>query len=81
MERIKDRNFVAGIKQTKKAIQRDEADFVYIACDAAEFATEPVKLLCAEHKTELSEIATMKELAKACGVDVPTAAVALLKDA
>lgn len=81
MERIKEKNFVAGIKQTKKAVLKDEAYLVYIACDADEHTTRPIKNLCIESEVETVCDATMKEIAKACGIDVPTAAAALLKDA
>lgn len=81
MERIKSKNFVAGVKQTKKAVCGGRAYLVYAAKDADMHICEPLKKLCAECGVELCEAESMKELAKACGVEVPTAAVALVKDA
>lgn len=81
MEKLKDKKFVAGLKQTKKAVLKGEAYAVYIACDADVFAASPLEELCKKNEVEVIRKATMKELAGAFGIEVPTAAAALVKDA
>ena len=79
MERLISHNKVAGIKQTKAAINSGGALVVYVACDADPCAVEVVSKLCCERGIELVCDYTRKELAKACRIDVPCAAAAVLK--
>ena len=80
MESLKHRNKVVGIKETKNAIKAGAADVVYIAEDADFYAVQPLREICAEMGVRLGSVPTRKELAKACGINVPTAAAAVLKD-
>ena len=79
MERLITPNKVAGIKQTKAAIKSQNALVVYVANDAAPQAVSEVVDLCKEVNVELVCDYTRKELAKACRIDVPCAAAAVLK--
>lgn len=79
MERLNNPNKVAGIKQTKAAIKTQNALVVFVANDAAPQAVSEVVDLCKEMKVELVCDYTRKELAKACRIDVPCAAAAVLK--
>ena len=79
MERLISHNKVAGIKQTKAAIMSDKAAVVYVACDADPCAVDGISILCGERGVEVVCGCTRKELAKACKIDVPCAAAAVLK--
>ncbi len=81
MERIKTSTHVVGLKQTKKAIEAGSANLVFIARDADLHVVFPLEKLCEGKNTEVVYVNNMKELAKACRVDVPTAVAAIVKDA
>ncbi len=82
MERIIQNPHVVGLKQSKKAIESGNATLVFLAKDADSYVTAPVEKLCEAKMVEVVFADTMKELAKACHVDVPTAVAAILgKDA
>lgn len=80
MESLKHKEKVVGIKQTRNAVLQSRAQIVFVADDADFQATQPLKELCAQTGVECVDVPARKELAKACGVDVPTAAAAILKD-
>lgn len=80
LEEIKNGNKVIGTKQVKKAIARGDARRVFIAGDAEPHVIEPIKELCADHQVEVEVIEKMEILGKACGIEVGSAAVALLND-
>ena len=82
MDRIKQNPHVVGLKQSKKAIESGKAELVFIARDADNHVVFPLERLCEAKKTEVVYVNNMKELAKACHVDVPTAVATVLgKDA
>ena len=82
MERIKQNPHVVGLKQSKKAIESGRAQVVFIARDADSHVVFPLERLCETKKTEVVYVNNMKELAKACHVEVPTAIATILgKDA
>lgn len=81
MERIKNEDHVVGLKQTKKAVEAGTAKIVFIARDADMHVVFPLEKLCEKGKTEIVYVNNMKELAKACRVEVPTAVAAIVKSA
>jgi large subunit ribosomal protein L7A len=81
MERIKQNSHVVGLKQSKKAIESGKATLVFIARDADGHVVFPLERMCEEKSVEIVYVNNMKELAKAARVDVPTAVVALVKNA
>ena len=82
MERIKASQHVVGLKQSKKAIESGKAELVFIARDADAHVVFPLERLCSEKNVTVEYVNNMKELAKACHVDVPTAVATILgKDA
>ncbi len=81
MERIRQNPHVVGIKQTKKAVEGGKAKLVFIARDADGHVVFPLEKLCQEKSVEVTYVNNMKELAKACHVDVPTAVATIVKDA
>ena len=81
MDRIKNEKHVVGLKQSKKAVQNGRASLVFIARDADMHVVYPMEKLCAENGVEVVYVNNMKELAKACHVEVPTAIVTIVKNA
>ncbi len=81
MERIYKTAHVVGLKQTKKAIESGKAGLVFIAEDADGYVVYPLLKLCEENSVEVVRVSSMKELGKACHIDVPTAFATIVKDA
>lgn len=82
MERIKQKPHVVGLKQSKKVIESGRAEIVFVARDADSHVVFPLERLCGEKNVEVIYVNNMKELAKACHVEVPTAVATILdKDA
>lgn len=81
MESLKSKKCVAGFKQSKKKLEKGEADTVYVARDADMHIVYPIERLCKDSGVKIEYVNNMKELAAAAGVDVPTAVVTIVKDA
>lgn len=82
MERLLSSPKVVGLKQSKQAVAAGKAKLVFAAKDADAWVMEPLIALCKEHDVEVVWVPAMKELAKACKVEVPAACAAILdKDA
>ena len=79
MERLKKSNKVVGLKQTMKMVSKNNAEIVYIAEDADSRIIQPLVNICVNEAVEVIKVKSMKELAKACKVEVPTACAAILK--
>ena len=70
-----------GVKQTTRAILAGRAEAVYVAWDAEERLTDPVRALCRERGIPVFEVQTMHRLGQACGIAVGAAVAAALKSA
>ena len=81
MDNIKEKNYVAGFKQSRKMIEKGCAELVYIAKDADMHIAYPIENLCKEKTVEIEYVNSMKELAHGAGVEVPTAVVTIVKNA
>lgn len=79
LEILKSANKTIGIKQTLKAVENKTAETVYIAKDADEKVVRALMELCLENSVEIVYIETMKQLGKACGIEVGAAAACVLK--
>ncbi len=77
---LKTPNKVIGSKQVKRAIIQGEAKKVYLARDAEPHIIGPLWELCREHNVAVESDADMQTLGNACGIDVGSAAVAILID-
>ena len=71
---------VTGVKQVTKAVGKGKAVCVFVANDADDRVTRPLRELCAGNGVELVESATMAELGKACSIEVGSAAAAALQE-
>lgn len=69
---------VAGVKQTRRALQDGKASRVFLARDADPRVVDPLAQLCRERNVPVEREAGMKELGSACGIAVGSAAAALL---
>lgn len=67
-----------GTKQTLKVIQNGEAKAVYIALDAEQHVVKPLLTALEGTPIPVYEVESMKQLGRACGIDVGAAAAALL---
>ncbi len=79
LETLNEADVVIGIKQVTKAVKRGLTSEVFIAEDADERVIGPLKLLCDEKSITVTQVSTMKELGKACSIEVGAAAVAVLR--
>ncbi len=80
MERIKANPHVVGLKQTKKTIEANKAHLVFIAQDADGYMVAPLEKLCEENSVEIVYVDSMKELGRACHIEVPTAVATIVKN-
>lgn len=78
LEALKGSNKAIGIKQTLKAVENKTARVVFIARDADAKVTGPLKDLCMSGNVEIVYADTMKQLGKACGIEVGASAVCIL---
>lgn len=73
---LKQKAKVAGVKQTKRAVQDGRAKCVYVAQDADPRVVEPVEALCAERSVPVERVPSMRELGAVCGIAVGCAVAA-----
>ena len=69
---------VVGVKQTAKALQKNNASTVFIAADAEERITGPIKAECEKQNVLCVMVETMQVLGKACGIHAGASAAAIL---
>lgn len=80
LESLKNSKKTVGLKQTVKAVETGSAKIVFIAKDADEKLIDGLKELCHTNEVEVVFVENMKQLGKACGIEVGAAAVSLLKN-
>ncbi len=78
LDSLKESDHVIGMKQVQKAVKRGSAAQVFLAEDADAWITSPIQKLCEEHEIPVMMAGTMKDLGKACGIEVGAAAAAVL---
>ena len=78
-ESLKTSNKTVGIKQTLKAVEKAAVKQVFIAKDADERVVSKIKELCEKGNIQITYVDNMKQLGKACGIDVGAATVSILK--
>lgn len=71
---------VCGIKQVLASIIDGTAGCVIVSNDSETFVMERIAGACKDRQVELIQAMSGKELGKACGIQVATATVAILKD-
>ncbi|TCS81555.1 50S ribosomal protein L7ae-like protein [Tepidibacillus fermentans] len=68
-----------GLKQTLKSLERDAALEIVVAKDAERRVTQKVIQLAEEKKVPIFYVDSMKQLGKACGIEVGASTVAILR--
>lgn len=71
---------VIGTKQVIKQLTNGEVKKVYIAGDAEQHIVEPIKELCRKKDIQIEIVENMQILGRAVGIEVGSAAVALLNE-
>ncbi|AUG58501.1 Ribosome-associated protein L7Ae-like protein [Acetivibrio saccincola] len=79
MDDFKNINKMVGLKQSLKAVQKGIVEKVYIAKDAEERVVSKIIDLCEEKDIPIVYTDSMKQLGRACGIDVGAAVVSVLK--
>lgn len=78
MLELKNSPHVSGLKQTVRAVKREEAKRVFIARDADPMMFENLRALCQERGVPVEDGHTMRELGMVSGIAVGAAAIALI---
>ena len=79
LEKLKDASKVVGTRRLLRAIQAGEIEEAYVARDADLFILRQVRQACADAGVRMVEVESMKELGRACGVEVKTASAGIRK--
>ena len=64
---------IAGLKQSKKAVESGDVSLAYVAKDADAEVVKSFLRLCEKKGVTVERAHDMKELAKLCKIEVPTA--------
>ena len=78
MPELKNIPHVSGLKQTVRAVKREEAKRVFIARDADPMMLGSLRALCEERSVPVDASHTMRELGIASGLAVGAAAIAVI---
>ena len=77
LEKLAEQNKVIGIKQTTKALNQDKAKTLFIAEDAEKHLVQHLEQTAKEKNIKIVYVDSMKNLGKACGIEVGAAAAAI----
>ncbi|MFD1884075.1 ribosomal L7Ae/L30e/S12e/Gadd45 family protein [Paenibacillus wenxiniae] len=76
---LQDARIKIGTKQTMRIVEQGQAEEVYIAQDAEQHLITKIVQLCEKHTVKVTYVETMKELGRACGIEVGSAMAVVLK--
>lgn len=79
LEDLKSVAHVVGMKETERAIEKQEAACVFIASDCDERIARPLLEACQSSGIPVEQEFTKKEIGRACGIKVKAASAAILK--
>lgn len=79
LEELKSAAFVVGMKETERAVEKQEAACVFIASDCDERISRPLMEACQSSGIPVEQGFTEKEIGRACGIKVKAASAAVLK--
>ncbi|CAH0120743.1 MULTISPECIES: ribosomal L7Ae/L30e/S12e/Gadd45 family protein [unclassified Paenibacillus] len=77
---LQDANIKIGTKQTMRMVELGQAVEVYVAEDADSRITSKVIALCKKAGVKVTYVDTMRNLGKACGIEVGAAMVAVVNE-
>lgn len=76
---LQDARIKIGTKQTMRMVELGQAEEVYVAQDAEQHLITRIVQLCNKHSVKVTYVETMKELGRACGIEVGSAMAVILK--
>lgn len=79
MHNLEEDSKVVGSKQTLRALEKNQVTAVYVAKDANEQLKTQIVDKAKECQVDIIYVDTMKDLGKACDVEVQTATAAIIK--
>lgn len=79
MHNLEEDSKVVGSKQTLRALENDQVSLVYVARDASEQLRNKIIDKAKKCQVDIIYVDTMKDLGKACDVEVKTATAAIIK--
>lgn len=79
LEDLKISHVAVGIKETHRALEKQNVKCVFIASDCDEFMTQLVRELCESRQIPVISAFTKKEIGRACGIKVKAAACAVIE--
>jgi len=79
LESLKNGKKTIGLRQSQKAVEEGLVNVAFIARDAEEKVIRNIKELCENSSIEIVYVDNMKQLGKACGIEVGAAIACLLK--
>lgn len=68
---------IIGMKQTLKAVEQEMVKEVFVAKDADPRITGKILKLCSDKGVPVEYVDSMRQLGKACGIEVGAAAAAI----
>ena len=78
LEQLTSQQKVTGLKQSQRAVTEGKAKHAFVALDAEKRVTATFCELCAEHNVPVTNVESMKELGRLCGIEVSAAVAVLL---
>ena len=78
LKMLSEANCVVGAKQIRKALNKGNAQRVFLAKNADPALTEPLVAVCQRNGVEYVWVRSMTELGNACGIEVGAAAAAIV---
>ena len=69
-----------GIKECQKAVESNRVIKAFVAGDADQKVIKSFIDLCKQNSIEINQVDTMKNLGKACGIEVGASTVVIIKD-
>lgn len=79
-EELRARQLRIGTKQTTKAVENGDAAKVFVARDADPKLTSKIVALANKMGVEVTYVDSMKQLGKACGIEVGAAMAAIVNE-
>lgn len=79
LDELKHYKKAVGVKQSTKAIEGGNATKIFIARDCEQRVVKGIIELCEKQSVPITYVASMKQLGKACGIEVEAAVACILK--
>ena len=80
LEKLAEASRTVGWKQTQRAIEDGTAKMIFLAEDTELHMYEEILACCKKASLQVVPVPAMKELGKACGIQVGAAVVAIVEE-